>query len=162
MALILPYPTLSGAFSITGSTVDVFTPTTVHNDTNHNNPHAKLLENDIAIKTYIDTFNTIWSDRWFSLNGWQKFPQSGGFGLILQWATGVAVTSEGSQVIFWPISFDTACMFAIVSTHASIASSLVSVHFQTLAFTSNSVIVYAQGGAPSFPAATPYVIGLGY
>jgi len=46
MPLTLPYPTYSA-----------FTPTTVHNDTAHNVPHAGLLSNDAAIKSYLD--NTI-------------------------------------------------------------------------------------------------------
>jgi len=56
MSVTLPYPTLSAAFTITGgATIQVFAPTTVHNDVNHNNPHAKLLANDNALKGAVDT-----------------------------------------------------------------------------------------------------------
>lgn len=58
MALTLPYPTLSGAFTISGpAQVDIFGTTTVHNDTNHNNPHAKLLANDVAIAAFLNGAN---------------------------------------------------------------------------------------------------------
>jgi len=49
MVLTLPYPTLSGAFSPTGADINLFAPTIVHSDANHNDPHAKLLANDVAI-----------------------------------------------------------------------------------------------------------------
>jgi hypothetical protein len=59
MALTLPYPTMSGSFSPTGAaTVDQFAPETVHNDSAHNNPHAKLLANDVAIKAYVDALGS--------------------------------------------------------------------------------------------------------
>lgn len=58
MSLTLPYPTMSGSFAPTGAaTVDEFIPSTVHNDVNHNNPHAKLLANDAAIKAAVDAIS---------------------------------------------------------------------------------------------------------
>lgn len=55
MSLILPFPLMSGSFVPTGAaTVDQFSPTTVHSDSIHNNPHAKLLANDVAIKNAVD------------------------------------------------------------------------------------------------------------
>jgi hypothetical protein len=46
---------MSAAFAPTGgATVDQFGPSTVHNDDVHNNPHAKLLANDVAIKVAFD------------------------------------------------------------------------------------------------------------
>ncbi len=59
MALTIPYPTMSAAFAPTGAaTVDQFSPTTVHNDAAHNNPHAKLLANDVAIASSVNTLET--------------------------------------------------------------------------------------------------------
>lgn len=54
MSVNLPYPALDGAFTITGANVDVFSPSTVHTDAHHNNPHAKLLQNDIELKAAVD------------------------------------------------------------------------------------------------------------
>lgn len=56
MSLTLPYPTMSGSLAPTGAaTIDQFTSVTVHGDAVHNNPHAKLLANDTAIKSAVDT-----------------------------------------------------------------------------------------------------------
>ena len=50
MSITLPYPTMGGSFvPIGAASIDQFTPPTVHSDTAHNNPHAKLLENDKAL-----------------------------------------------------------------------------------------------------------------
>lgn len=54
MALTLPHPSMFGGFSPTAGNVKQFYPTTVHSDATHNDPHSQLLENDIAVKTWID------------------------------------------------------------------------------------------------------------
>lgn len=59
MALTLPYPTMSAAFAPTGAaTIDQFSPPIVHSDTVHNNPHAKLLANEVAIAAAHNTLDS--------------------------------------------------------------------------------------------------------
>jgi hypothetical protein len=50
---------MSAGFAPTGgATVDQFAVGTVHNDPGHNNPHAKLLANDNALKVALEATST--------------------------------------------------------------------------------------------------------
>jgi hypothetical protein len=57
--MALPYPTMSGSFVPTGAaTVDEFSAPIVHSDAVHNNPHAKLLANDVSLNSRVQVLES--------------------------------------------------------------------------------------------------------
>lgn len=56
MAIELPYPTMSGTFTPTGgATIDEFSAASIHDSDTHNNPHSKLLANDVDLDSRLQS-----------------------------------------------------------------------------------------------------------
>jgi hypothetical protein len=170
MALILPYPTMSGSLAPSGAaTIDQFASTTVHSSLVHNNPHAKLLANDVAIKAAFDLLETTvsasnppswdWTQSVFSTKGYQKLPG----GLILQWATGIASSGQDStQTISWLIAFPFICLNAFASTENPGAYTGMDSMYQIVLFSATNIVVQAQWWAGPSTTIIPHVFAIGY
>ena len=165
MALTLPYPTYSA-----------FAPGTVHSDSAHNIPHAGLLTNDIAIKSFVDGLetsignlsatdiasNAVWNDHLFStVKGYQKFPG----GLIMQWAYGTPMNTETSQVISWAVQYPSGIFTVQISTMGSVSNAYTDAWFRLANYNVVNVTTFLQatgsglGGGYTY---WPLVLSFGY
>lgn len=84
-------------------------------------------------------------------NGYIAFPSWLG-GLIIQWTTGVGVTTEGAQTIAYPMAFPNEVFFRVVSTHAASASAYANSAYQTIGIpglTSSEVYLQAYANSDS-------------
>ncbi len=177
MALTLPYPTMSAAFAPTGAaTIDQFSPPIVHSDVVHNNPHAKLLANDIAllandvaITASLDSLDATvsasnpaswdWTQHVLTTSGYQKLPG----GLIMQWNVGLPWSVETWQVVWWPIVFPHAILNAQVTGMNPTGSLNANEWFQIVQMQTNSVtILYQRGESSQSISQTPYAFAIGY
>lgn len=138
MALTLPYPTYSA-----------FVPATVHSQTIHNTPHAGLLSNDVAIKSFVDSLETSISSISSAMGSVVSaivYTQAAAFG------TSLTLTSSGLWVVL--------CM-------ASLHSSTVSAYTLTMDGTivQTSFALGDPAGTdyiPFFGIASKYVSGSSY
>jgi hypothetical protein len=158
MALILPY-----------TSIDQFVPTTVHSDDVHNEPHNRLIANDISIAAAVVTLEgqvpalTASDAFWIQhslvpSDGYQKFPG----GLIIQWKVGAGMNTETSQVITWPIVFPTDVLIVQI-TPQGVVTPLSDSWFKLSSYTVSNVTVFLQATGSGLSQITyPHVLGFGY
>jgi hypothetical protein len=95
-------------------------------------------------------------------NGYQKLPG----GIILQWATGVNVSTEINQTITFPIAFPTACLSLQVSTYTTTYGTGTNGMYQiTAPWTKTAAIVGRQwfvGSNDPSQVLIPVIFAVGY
>jgi hypothetical protein len=92
-------------------------------------------------------------------NGYQKLPG----GLIIQWVTGTSTSvGEVVEVVNLPITFPTACLFAIASTLNSAASPGADTNYHIVSRTTSQITVYRQQSTGNSQSAAPLVLAIGY
>ena len=91
-------------------------------------------------------------------NGYTNLPG----GLILQWAQGVAATTDNTQTVTWPIAFPTACL-SVLTTNLNVSGTNVVKEWGVLSFntTGVSIQLMRRGDEGSFTA-QPIVWGIGH
>lgn len=93
-----------------------------------------------------------------SLNGYQKLPG----GMIIQWATGSAsAAGEISEIVTLPMTFPTACLFALCSTLNSTAGATSDTMYQVVSRTTSRITVFRQQSPPNSGSAAPLVFVIG-
>lgn len=111
-----------------------------------------------AVKTYVDTAIVNYSTKSLTANGYQKFPG----GLIVQWCSGTAMTSETTQAVSLPMTFPTGVLFAISGTENSAAGAGYDSYIQIVSKTTSSVTVFCQQAPGHTNPVTPLILAIGY
>lgn len=93
-----------------------------------------------------------------STNGYQKLPG----GLIMQWAQGASVTTEGQQTVTFPITFPTSVLRVFPSTINGTGGGTSDGFAQFISATTSDCSIYMQYVGSNTGAIRPIIFAIGY